>query len=326
MESVYYIFLLFVALVFSFDNRHYKNTILFFVIWLVIYVGLALVVRGNFDADIENTYAPAMSGTSLSLYYLKEPVVWLGQRYLYSYVDSAYAVFIIYDILVGVVLFKALANFRIPKYAYFGILIFFPFILGMQNIYRQWVATILFLYSFSLVWAKEQNLKSYVFFTLSILAHNSAAIFFPLLFIKSHNFFGRLAWVLGLFVSFLGIHFGASTKSSPATGIDLSVAYLVLLFFLLCAIVALDKCIILRPGTSVCKLSLSLFALAAFGALILSSAGSERVSMFCLLILFPILSFVLEESFRQKTPMRITFTMLGFIPMLMFPVSVFITQ
>ena len=107
---------------------------------------------------------------------------------------------------------------------------------------------------------------------------------------------------------------------------SLRLAYLILLLFLLCAIMALDKCIILRLGSSIYKLSLSLFALAAFGALILSSAGSERVSMFCLLILFPILSFVLEESFRQKTPMRITFIMLGFIPMFTFPVSVFISQ
>ena len=50
-----------------------------FCFWITAYTSLILVVRNTFDSDI-NTYAAAMSQSSLSMYYLKEPVVWLGQN------------------------------------------------------------------------------------------------------------------------------------------------------------------------------------------------------------------------------------------------------
>ena len=45
-------------------------------------------------------------------------------------------VFIISDLIMGLILFESLKIFKSPQYIYFSILIFFPFVIGMQNIYR----------------------------------------------------------------------------------------------------------------------------------------------------------------------------------------------
>lgn len=323
MELLYYGFVALLGLLFSTKRRLIKDTKLFFVVWLTVYAGLSLIVRRQFDVDIE-VYASLMSHTSLSLFYLKEPVVWLGQRYLFYYTQDTYTVFFIYDILVGVLLFKVFQNLRLPQYSFFAILIFFPFVLGMQNIYRQWVASILFLLSFSYLWAGKSTLKVYSYFALSFLSHNVAAIFFPLLFLKKKKALGKLAWFLGFFVSFAGIYFGADTKSSANTGANLSALYLALLLLLLGFVVLLDRGVIRRARKVEYKLIMGLFALSLCGTVFLASAGSERVSMFCLLIIYPFLSLLIEERFKQRVLMRIIFTVLGFIPMFMFSVSQFI--
>lgn len=295
----------------------------FFIFWLAVYTSLILVVRNTFDVDI-NTYAASMSLSSLSIYYLKEPVVWLGQRYLFSWLQNSFFVFVISDILAGLLLFSALRKFNLPQYAFFSFLIFFPFILGMQNAYRQWIATILFLYCFSLAWRHSSGTRKYIFFTLSVMSHNVAAIFVPLLFIRKRKVLGKLIWYCSFLIAFIGIKFGADTKSSAETGADLTLVYLLLIIFLIMLVPLLDRGLILKLRKLEYRLLITLFFLSSFSILILSSAGAERVSMFCLMIAYPILVLLFEDRFKQKVLTRSLFSLLGFIPMFFFSVSIFI--
>ena len=50
----------------------------------------------------------------------------------------------------------------------------------------------------------------------------------------------------------------------------------------------------------------------------------EYKLLFLLLIAYPILVLLFEDRFKQKVIMRAIFSILGFIPMLLFGVSMFI--
>ncbi|MFQ1702524.1 EpsG family protein [Loktanella agnita] len=213
-----------------------------------------------------------------------------------------------------------------PQYTYFAILIFFPFVMGMQNIYRQWAACIFFLYCFSIVWNEKTPFKAYIFFILSFLSHNVAAVFLPLLFLRKRTVIGKLAWILSFGVSGAGIYYGAETKSSAATGSNLALAYSFLLFLFVCLIAILDKGIVREDRKKTYWLLISLLTLSIISVFLLSSVGAERISMFGLVISYPILANLLDERFKQKAIIRAIFTVLGFIPMFMFSVSKFIVS
>ena len=323
MELFAYLGLALLTIFFCFKSDFIASPRMFFIFWFAVYTSLILVVRSTFDTDIK-TYAASMSMSTLSSYFLKEPVVWLGQRYLFLWLQNSLFVFVIFDILAGLLLFRALKEFNLPQYAFFSILIFFPSILGMQNAYRQWIATILFLYCFSLVWTYAAGMKKYIFFTLSVLSHNVAAIFIPLLFIRNRKVLGHLIWYGAFLIAFFGILFGANTKSSAETGADLTLVYLFFITFLIMLVPLLDRGVIRKSRNLEYKLLTSLFFLSSFSMLILASAGAERVSMFCLLIAYPILVLLVEDSFKQRVLVRALFSLLGFIPMFFFSVSKFI--
>jgi hypothetical protein len=325
MELTAYLLVAFLSFFFSVKRKVVTNSSIFFFVWFSTYFALILIVRNKFDVDI-NTYANSMSFSSLKMYYLKEPVVWLGQRYLFGFTQDSHLVFVIFDVILGLVLYESLARFRVPQYAYFSFLIFFPFILGIQNVYRQWVATIIFLYCFSFVWSGNGGIKAYVLFAFSFLSHNVAAIFVPLLFINKRGLFGKLLWYSSFLISFIGIVVGADTKSSAETGADLSEVYLLLLIFFLMLIPLLDRGVIRKAKNLEYRLFFGLFILAVCATLVLSSTGAERVSMFCMMISYPILVNILEERFKQKIYLRLSFSVLGFAPMFFFGVSKFILE
>ena len=114
MELFCYLGIMSLSLIFSLKRDVISSPYAFFVFWITAYTSLILVVRNTFDADI-NSYTAAMSGSSLSIYYLKEPVVWLGQRYLFSWLQNPFFVFVISDLLAGLSLFCAFKNFNLPQ-------------------------------------------------------------------------------------------------------------------------------------------------------------------------------------------------------------------
>ena len=325
MEILGYIVVIFIGILFSLKRSLIKNSTIFFLIWYMVYCSLSLVVRYKFDSDII-TYANRMDGSSLAIYYIREPVVWLGHRFIFELTKDAFTVFVFFDVILGIILFKALRNFNVPQYAFFSVLVFFPFVLGMQNVYRQWVANIFFLYCFSFLWNQRKNVKAYTFFVFSVLSHNIALIFIPLLFIKHRKRFGSLVFLLSFVFSFIVIYIGSQIKSPASTGSDLSLLYLFLQLFFLFLVLLLDKGVFLRIRKLEYKLLLSLFIITFMATLLLSSAYIERVSMFCLIVTYPFLINLFEERIKPKVIIRIIFVILGFVPILFTSVSRFILE
>ena len=323
MELYCYLVIALLSVVFSINRSLVPNPTIFFLFWLTTYILLVVIVRSTFDSDIA-TYALAMSQSSMSIYYLKEPVVWLGQRLLFNVLQDQYLVFIVTDLIIGLILYRTFQNFKMPQYAFFSFLIFFPTVLGMQNVYRQWVATVLLLYSFSLANTYSKPSQQYLFFGLSILSHNATAIFLPLLSIYKTGHKGNWMWYCSCIIGVAGIKIGGGSKSSANTGSDLTLFYLALIAFFILLLPALDQGVIRKCRKFEYRLFSLLFVLSVCAVGFLSSAGAERVSMMCLMIAYPILASLFERKFQQGELVRMHFSLLGFVPMFLFGVSIFI--
>ena len=316
METLIYLLVGLFGIVFSVNPQLIKSSSVFFLCWFFVYLVFVVIVRRNFDVDI-GTYAREMESINFSFYYITEPVVWLGQSHLYALTENPYLVFIFFDFMVALFLYFALANFNSPKWAFFSVLLFFPVVLGMQNIYRQWVASVIFLYSFSLFWTDRAGVRSYGALFASILTHNSAAIFLPALFSRLSG--AKYLFFFGvLILSFFAIFFGKDFKSTANTGADLEFAYLILFGFLLATTVLLDRAKIKISRLREYRLFATLFLLVGCGVLSLSSAIAERLAMFSLIIAYPILADIIEDRFQEVAVMRIVFLTAGFVPIWIF--------
>jgi len=324
MELIFYILLNILALVMCTKYVVIVSKKLMFLIWASTYLVMVLIVRAQYDYDID-TYARSMEYSSLSLYYIKEPVIWLGQRFLFNLINSSYLTFIFTDICAGIILYRALKIFSLPQYSYFSFLTFFPFIMGFQNIYRQWFASIIMIYLISLVLRYDNKLvKKYFIFAISILTHNASAIFLPFLFIRPKRAISKIFLVFALIISIFGVKYGLDTKSSRDTGGNLALAYLALFLIIVFLLILVDflkiqfearwQYIFLAVGLIIC----------ATGIIFGGSSASERISIYLLMLMYPLLILKIEERFKSPQFIRMMITVCGFFPIFVFGTATFI--
>lgn len=319
MELISYATILALAVGFSYRTNPINNTATFYGLATACFLALSLIVRfGGFDADII-TYASEMHSSGMQLYYLREPVVWLGHRVLLQLLGSEAAVFVVTDMLCFAAVAAAHRNLRLPQYALFALIVFFPFIMGMQNIYRQWVGACLALYAFSI--ADRHLVRSMLVFGLALASHNVAALFFPIVFSRARREISLSLFVAGLVAAPLALYFGAGSKSSANTGLSLELLHLAV-------IVAVSLFICVPKGKEWVRSELVACAYAIFlmicSIIILSSAGAERVSLSILMLLFPSLVLAVDIRFSGMPLMRALFSVAGFAPVLLFGVRRFI--
>lgn len=327
MELIYYLFILIIALIFSIKKELIQNKNIFFIFWISLYILLSIIIRINLSEKSGDIYSYSLAMedgkfliTPSNFYYLKEPIVWYGQRILYAIVQSSKLVFFISDLLIGIVLFSALKIFKLPQYIYFSILLFFPFITGMQNIYRQFYSSIFFLYTLANIWEGKAIFKIYGSFLLSFLSHNIAAIFLPIIFIKSKRFAGKINFLLAFIIGSGGLFFASYTRTATSTdsGGEFGIAYIFLIISFSILILIVDKGIIKNSRRNDHKLIITLASISIISLFTLGDSGSERISIFCLLIIYPLLAKIIEEKVHQKIVPRIAFTIMGFAPALIF--------
>lgn len=333
MELFVYIGFLLGASFFALRKRLIDSESMFFCIYMVAALALSLVVRLRYDFDIQ-VYTIAMESIDLDFYYLKEPVVWYIQAFLYSLFGSSYYVWILCDMLVFVALFVALRRFGVPQYAFFAIMVYFPFVLGMQNIYRQWVASIFLILSLSFASDRVGRIDgtfknafySFVWFIFAALAHNSAFLFAPVLVVWWRGWFSRMVFVFLLLVILVAYSYIGDSKLSESTGSDLTLLFMLLLAAVLLSFIIMDlKRLLSRKGEAPeVKLALALLYISLVSVIYLESGGAERVAMFSLMLLYPFFSLRIQERFRHGYVIRFLFVVLGFVPILLFSTRQFI--
>ncbi len=222
------------------ENRYVLRYIYYPALFLfMLVVRLYAFVYSGYEADI-HTYALEMKATSLDFYYLREFVFWLGIRVFYYFTESEFVTFILLDISWIYLLFCVSEHDKINNLGRGLVVVLatsFPFLFGYENIYRQFYASIVLLYAYSLV---EVNYKKSIFILLiTIFIHNVSLLLIPIFILKKFfNFNIKDRFVIASFVSVLYIlmlGYMAQYKSAISTGIDVSMLYLLLFcaFFLM---------------------------------------------------------------------------------------------
>lgn len=314
MELTAYSVYFFIAILFTLKRRVIPHSTLFFWLWFIASIILSTTIRhSGFDVDAQ-AYADSMSDDHLNIFVLKEPFVWMGLRYLYQIVEDEIITFIIMDAISFMIIYKALKNFGVNQFAYFAFILFFPVILGMQNIYRQYFAMIFALLAISQLWdGKKRGWITYLF---AILSHNVAAIFLPLLVCRARKF-AKIKTVIASALVIAGMVYFGETKSSADTGDDLSLLYIAVLIALFIANMVAYRFIISKENkTFLATISLMLMLCAAAN-FVTGSAGVERIAMFSLVLIYPSLAIFIDERFKQKVLTRSILVMFSFTPIFM---------
>lgn len=305
MELIWYCFIFILSLIFTLKRELIRNKNLFQSIVLLFYLVTSILVRNtNLDNDISH-YADAMESISLGLFYIKEPIVWFGQAFLFRVLQEPITVFIVTDMILFILMLTAFNLLRVPQYIYFSIFLYFPFFAGFQNVYRQFAAVIIFIFSLSLL-ARFRKFKQVAVFS-SVLAHNVAGLFIYLIFYKSKSRLVRAASFMFIPVLPIIIYFAAASKSTSSTGLSLEWIYVLAFIFTLVFVLIFHGFFVNSKNKDILIMLLYFAYLSMSSAILLESAQAERVGIFALLLFYVFFSKYLEAVFKQKIFVRIMY-------------------
>lgn len=310
LELFSYIILCFISILFAYKEGKFSNMeslprkVFAFSIGIVWFI---IVRNSGFDIDI-NTYVSYLDEKATLLflmnssYFLREFVFWGSFIGGYMLVQDKILILLLIDIFILYFLIKTITNLRLPFYSFFLLLCFFPNLMGYENIYRQYIATILTLYAFSIAYKEQYNLqyrkniKSYIFLIIAGFCHNVSFLFFPLLFFLK----GKIKLgILSSFVIYIALPFISSSKSEVETG-DVPVYFFFIVIIILYFFYILINFLKINKTSLSCLLFILILTLES--VTILTGAASKRIIMFSLniILLFIILSLQ-KSNFNIKS-------------------------
>ena len=287
--------------------------------WFILFVVYSLVARLSPEItwDMQVYYSAAETWPpALTLYKLREPVVWFGSSFLYYVTGNHVVTFLTFDILSGMIVIHAMnavddGDNRMLAFAP-TIISSYVFLLGQQNVYRQHVAFVILLWALA---ARSRDQRGAIgMFVLSALAHNATAIMFGYWLdvgSRARRRSGPLITILG--VVLLAILFPILRKSTSATGLTTDYLYVAL-----AATVGLLM-IVANVGRLSSTRSAALLNFVAFVPAIgiLGSAQFERVAMMFLALL-------LIDLYRYHRSMRLEGTLVAHLAFAILVVPVFV--
>lgn len=237
MELIAYILLILLATL----TLLTESKLLYKLFFIPSVFAFMIIVRfSGFDKDIIN-YASELHSTGIDLYYLREFVFWFGSRIVYFFTQDEILAFLLMDIIwisMMVKIGNRLSGFNSKNInnAFLVIIVTsFPFVLGFENIYRQFFATIFALMSYSML--NKQKSRVLLFFLMAFFMHNIIALLIPIFFVKKlyhFNLSDRIQIALSISLFFVvSLTFLVKLKSFEITGVNLGVFYLLIFVALL---------------------------------------------------------------------------------------------
>lgn len=288
---------------------------------LFLFVCLSFVVRdAGFDVDIGN-YAEYLKIDSFSIYYIKEAVYWLGSRFIYVITDSEFMVFITYDLLFFSLILFVRSELNLPKYFPYLVILFFPTVMGMQNVYRQFIASGFLLLFFSQVVISRKMTIKLVTLVLAGLSHNVAFLFLPVMFLNTRSKKVPVLFVVSIIPILLLLPVAAGTKSNSSTGeVPAYMFFMVFSLLILTYLAVFHFKLKSRPPifTQFFYFLLFCYLLIIEATVILGSAQSKRVGMIALVMCLIPLVMAIEVRFKQKMMIRFLFLILLAAPTVLF--------
>ncbi|WP_177223391.1 EpsG family protein [Modicisalibacter xianhensis] len=277
----------------------------------------SIIVRiSGFDVDMK-VYTDVLKKDDLDgFYYLKEPVYWYFSHYLYKVINSETWTFVIIDSMVFFLTIKSVKNLKLPVYTALALLLFFPYLLGLQNVYRQLLATVLLVYFYSICYKNSSNGHKLFVFIIAGLTHNVALLFFPIYFLFKSKV-SLIFFVLSGALILILLPYVVSYKSVSETGLELKWFY-VSIIGIVCIISAFFYFTydLLKINIFLCNLYL--FVISLYASFILGGAQSERLSMICLVLLLCNLFVQIESRFKEKKTIAFITCVALFLPSFLF--------
>lgn len=318
-ELLVYILLCLLSVILCFINGNIiiKRTLLFSS--LLIYI---VVVRfSGFDYDI-STYAATLNYTNISsVYYYREPFYWFLSYFSYHFFNYPVELnFIFFDIISFSYLYFGMRRFGIKEYYLLPLILFFPLLMGMQNIYRQFLAISFLFYSISSFYSCRTR-DGVVFFLIAGLTHNAAFLFFPLIFVFLKKY--KIIVFPSLLSIILAIPFFLHSKSSDASGLQLAFAYIVIIFTLSVISIAIlnFKRKLFNNINDLIIYILVLNTILISSVFFMGSSQGERMGMFCLVLLVPFFLKILNTVFRNNIIVNFIFITFMILPTFLFSSS-----
>ncbi|WP_438767201.1 hypothetical protein [Kushneria sp. TE3] len=334
-ELAWYLVLCCLAFFYCFVN---KRTPLILVTYVVAAYYLWVVRNSGFDYDMVG-YARYLTFdfdfATASTYYTREFVYWFGSSYLYSWIQDDVITLWVIDMIWLTLLFYAMGNRRlsskVPMYVIPFMIVFFPLLMGYQNVYRQLIACVFVLFAFF----GARNLVVAGFFgLLALFSHNAAIVYMPLLYIFAVTngmaiprvkLFHKSIFALLYLVMLGGVYYSSLgdselAKSSSSTGISLTYAYLAVFMAMSFVALVLENFNLKRFVQHNITLAYSIFTFMAFIP-VLGGAQAERIGMMLLIVTMPIFATNLDRSFKSQNErilMRMLFVMAGIAPTFLF--------
>nr|BCN22600.1 putative O-antigen polymerase [Vibrio mimicus] len=259
----------------------YKNKNFLF-LFLVIYSIYVFSVRfSGFDIDML-VYADALEYDTLSIYYVKEPLYWLTSRYIFNIIKIHEYVFIFYDYLIFFVLLMVRRSYRVENYLIVLWLCFFPSVMGMQNVFRQYISSVFILWFYLSCIQGESFSKKIMLLLVSSLFHNVALVFLPLVFIKERGL--KYNWFFSFVVIFVivSLPVALGTKSSSSTGELNPIVYLAVFMIMFLAYSFLCKFKFTRHNINYFLSYIYFSIILTFCIIFMGDAQSKRVGMIVL--------------------------------------------
>lgn len=309
-----------VASVFSWRIESLKFGAIFFCLSIIHSVVIRL---SGFESDILS-YASAMRLTGVpSRYYTDEPVVWLGQRYLYSIVANEAIVFVIYDMMISALVYIGFRSLGAPAYSLLAFMAFFPVILGFQNIYRQLLAEAALIATLGL-WGSGRR-SGVLTGLIAAGSHTSSLLFLPAVALLSKSLIMRWAGVAAFVVALMFLQSASTGFVTRQTGADFGRAYLLVLLVGFLVYVVIDRRNLLLDKKFFYLYSY-LVVLACAALLFIGGLASERISMFCLCLLYPFACTYIQNRIPGRNITGVIITLGGFLPILFFGPATFIVE
>ena len=339
MELLIYLFAYLFTLFFIFFPKLITGKA-FFIFWYSFSVCLSIIIRSSIgiedSADIDG-YIVNMQSENIIPYFLREPIFWFGIRFLYGILGSGIYVFILLDALLFLLIYFGFNLCRrafYPKlntsnlhYLYFAVFLFFPYVMGMHNIYRQIFATAVFVVSIGLI-GNGKTLKGYFTSLIAVLIHNPVAFFLPLLIMSmkksSYKYFAFI--VLALMLSFFqAIQQSGSSllyayflrEDSLSIGDNIAYLYLVSLFVILGIVLLFEFQIKEKSDSFFVSMLLISTILYTYTAFLFGSEQSQRFVFYIFAILFPFFGFYFESRFKPIILSRLIFFHVALAPLIL---------
>ena len=313
LELTYYVFYAIFALHSIFLKAEGKNIL----VWVAATFILMMIVHLKVPMwDIE-AYEFYANLTQLNAFYLQREIVYFKTLQILTALASFKIALLVFDVLVIACVFRTFKNLNVPLIYWYTFFISFICILGYQNIHRQFIASVLFMWLLSALVIRNtkyrSRLKPLLAFFIPFI-HNVAAV---ALVLVSPGFLKKLRFIIIPAVFFIGIFLVdkmAATKSGQASGINFALVYFIFLnvLFLIFYVRHKENWLIDKLFIAVVFSISSILFLVSI--LTLSVAGQERVGLFFLIVFFPYLMLGARSLFKQKKVIDLAMHLLMHIP------------